>query len=363
MRSTFYYSLILSFIIAFAQSSNCEPTTKANLSCVNPSGKEVDWFIIYLIPEKQAGGRYFSYVDDQATTFKNYDLKERTFPPLHLVKTLKNANTQFIWNDDQSTDTTSRTSSSKAHSKGMLAYDASSGFHLLHSLPRFPHLNDKGEILFTLPSNAGEYGQTFFCVSINKSEAEKMSTNVRNINPFFYENSSNLKVNSENIDTFEQKLNLVKANEDLPSSNLNENLATLVSRQNTKIQLFLKIKHDAELPWEGELQSLYKKGFFVETWTRPSILPNVCKKGSETLGVLGLKINNVVFSDNNDHSKWGVSMDKKICCYGDLNRTESQKKRSGMVMCFENETIGAQIFDFITDYTKCKNDQTLKFIS
>ena len=40
-----------------------------------------------------------------------------------------------MWNDDQSTDTIKSNSSSKAHSKGILAYGSNSGFHLLHSLP------------------------------------------------------------------------------------------------------------------------------------------------------------------------------------------------------------------------------------
>ncbi len=70
----------------------------------------------------------------------------------------------------------------------MLAYNEEQGYQLLHSLPRFPRLNDEGEILDSLSSNIGFYAQFFFCMSISKYEAEKMKDIVNEIKPHYYAN-------------------------------------------------------------------------------------------------------------------------------------------------------------------------------
>jgi len=321
------YQIFLFFLVATSVTLSAK-----GLSCLSPENKKVDWFVIFLLPAKESKGLIYSYADSTSQSLKYLKLNEKTFPPLALVKLLKDADTKIIWNDDQSTDDHDRTSDTKAHSKGFLAYDKNSGFHLLHSLPRFPKLSDKGKILFTLPDNVGEFGQTFFCSSLSLAESKKMEKNVGAIDPFLYEES------------------------DIPKAQEDGDLAELSTEQHLKLKIFLKKKGNKKLPWEGKIQSFYKEGFYVETWTRPKILPNICKKGSETLGITGLTIHGVEFTDNNDHSKWGVSLNKKICCFGDLNRTETQEKRSGMVMCFENNTIGNQIYKFISNFKKCKTE-------
>ena len=364
MRS---YQIFLFFLVV----TSVTLSVKA-LSCLSPENKKVDWFVIFLLPAKESEGLTYSYADSTSQSLKYLKLNEKTFPPLALVKSLKDAVTKIIWNDDQSTDDQDRASDSKAHSKGFLAYDENSGFHLLHSLPRFPKLNDKGKIIFTLPDNAGDFGQTFFCSSLSLAESKKMEKNVGAIDPFLYEESdipSNLKgiqVKEDgdlaSLSTKQNlKLQILYEESDIPISNLkgiqvkeDGDLASVITKQNLKLQIFLKKKANKKLPWEGKIQSFYKEGFYVETWTRPKILPNICKKGSETLGITGLTIHGVEFTDNNDHSKWGVSLNKKICCFGDLNRTETQEKRSGMVICFENSTIGNQIYKFISNFKKCK---------
>ena len=41
-------------IILLSSSTKCE--TKTNISCLSPSNENIDWFIIYLLPEKEAKG-------------------------------------------------------------------------------------------------------------------------------------------------------------------------------------------------------------------------------------------------------------------------------------------------------------------
>ena len=75
-----------------------------------------------------------------------------------------------------------------------------------------------------------------------------------------------------------------------------------------------------------------------------------------------MKFGDFEFEDNNEHSKWGVAMTKNIICIGDLNRTESQKSRGGLVSCFTSQLVAKTIRGVITDYELCKKPE-LNFLS
>ncbi len=55
------------------------------------------------------------------------------------------------------------------HTKGDLAFDASSGFWLVHSTPRFPRNSSSG---YNWPDNAKRYGQSFLCVTFGFDQFE-----------------------------------------------------------------------------------------------------------------------------------------------------------------------------------------------
>ena len=57
------------------------------------------------------------------------------------------------------------------------------------------------------------------------------------------------------------------------------------------------------------------------------------------------------YLNTNDHSKWGYS--DNVLCIGDINRTESQTKRSGSVMCFKNKEIAKEVAKFPSSVDKC----------
>jgi hypothetical protein len=103
----------------------------------------------------------------------------------------------FFWNDDLTCkdDSESRSASStRAHAKGSLVYDSSSGAFLLHSLPRFPTCLTSGSVLTELPNNAGIYGQHFLCISVTTATANKLAELLNYINV-----SNNHSVNSDQV--------------------------------------------------------------------------------------------------------------------------------------------------------------------
>ena len=55
------------------------------------------------------------------------------------------------------------------HAKGVVATNSRQGIWLVHSVPKFPSFSP-----FSYPSSAGQYGQSFLCLSLASSEMNKV---------------------------------------------------------------------------------------------------------------------------------------------------------------------------------------------
>jgi deoxyribonuclease-2 len=299
----------------------------------------------------------FGYFDSASTTIKYMQYKKGNFPPITMtsavnIKTSKNVN-YFFWNDD----TGSSTSSTKAHSKGALVYDKDGGYLISHSLPRFPEIV-KDLIANDFPENAGIYAQSWLCISITKENAITIAGELNIINPQVYINIEEDQVDSPPNPVI-TKLIKNRGDPKLPD----EHESVIQSKGKVEFDIFAKSKDYNDLQWDIMIPKTYEDNFYSETWTRPERLPNVCSEKFQVLNVLTLKFGKFEFGYDNEHSKWGVAQKKGIACFGDLNRTESQKSRGGMVICFENTKLAEIIRSAITDYEKCKKKSTLVFLS
>jgi deoxyribonuclease-2 len=67
---------------------------------------------------------------------------------------------------DQTPDNKEHTSN--GHTKGGMGFDASGGFWLVHSVPRFP-VATGGGATYNYPEKEKEYGQSFICMSYGTS--------------------------------------------------------------------------------------------------------------------------------------------------------------------------------------------------
>ena len=159
--------------------------------CLSPEGNEVDWYAIFLYPEKSTSYNklLYGYFDEYSNELINREYEKETFPPNLLTKlTLDQKNNNFnyfFWNDyNTCIDDMKKMgcSDSKAHAKGTLIYDEKGGAFLLHSLPRFPSRYNNGTITTELPSNSGLNAQSFLCISISKNSAEKIAKILNFIN-------------------------------------------------------------------------------------------------------------------------------------------------------------------------------------
>lgn len=270
--------------------------------CLSPEKTEVDWFVIFLFPEtsNKSAKLSYGYFDNNSSKLSYYTYDEATFPGISVIEEYSQAKTNyFFWNDDTSTeDEKSSSSSGKAHSKGGLIFDKDTGVLISHSLPRFPRRTEDNTIVGSLPSNAGIYGQTFICISLDKPNSLKVVETLNIINPPLVLNVEKDLIESPSNSLVEK---LIKNRQDnkLPSKQVTE----VLSKAGSKFEIFSKGRNLEELPWDEHIPEYYKDGIYVETWTKPQMIPSTCDKTYNVVNVSDLKFGKFVYDKNQEHSK------------------------------------------------------------
>ena len=326
-------SIILSVLLLSASCS----TKKV---CLNPLGQEVDWYAIFFMPASISddGEIHYGYYDPNLSSLEYYQYDVNTFPPTHITRFTLGDETDFnyfFWNDDKTVKDGSSNSaaSSKAHAKGSLVYDSTSGAFLLHSLPRFPTRTSENVVLEELPSNAGSYGQTFLCISVNKETAETIAELINCVNVCV-----NKAVDSDRVNTTPNKWVEKLISNSMDRSCEIEHTNIIKSLSGVEFTFFGKNYKNKIIPYDTTMREAYQDHFYVRTWSRPSLAPAQYDTYN-LVNVLEVKYDSYEYQVTKEHSKWGITYKKNIVCFADLNHTESQKERGGHIVCFENEKL------------------------
>ena len=355
------YLILLSLFLTI----NLTNTTVTKETCIDPEGKQVDWYIILLFPRKSDENQNinYGYFDENSTTLKYYEYSKENFPPIdftYIKEKSKAKDTNIIfWNDDNSTEnTTGKSSSSKAHSKGGLIYNSKNGRYIMHSLPRFPRRTDNNKIVSDLPENAGIYAQHFLCITIDTTEALNIIDQLIIINPqlvYTHGDEDRVGLNKEQV----EMVLTGKADRN------RENSAriTLKSKNMKKFEIFSKGSHDHNLPYDSLIPENYESNLLVETWTKPKMLNIICNSKYKVYNIQSLKFGIFEYGKDNEHSKWAVLEHKPVTCFSDLNRVAEQKNRGGLTICFKNGNLANIMRKGITDYEKCSKDSFLELES
>ena len=310
--------------------------------CRNPNSIEVDWYVIFFMPQSASSDNqiHYAYFDNTLSSLQYYLYEESTFPPTMITSyvTINPNSTDFnyfFWNDDLTVkDGSSKSASSeRAHSKGSLVYDINNGAFLLHSLPRFPTRTNISEILTELPSNAGNYGQHFLCITISKATAEKIAELLNYINI-----SNNASTKQDNVNSSPNEWITALINNKFNTSYPKELQTSLKSKGGVDFTFISKNYLNQITPYDTTVRSIYLDDFYVRTWTRPSLAPAICEDYS-LFNVENVQFGEYGYTKGKEHSKWAISVVKYINCFGDLNHCESQANRGGNIVCFENEKL------------------------
>lgn len=349
MNYIFFFLLFISisFLINYTEGKECR----------NPSGKLVDWYVIFFMPKSASSDDqiYYGYFDNTLKSLKYYLYEEFTFPPnmitSYVIDNFDNEDfNYFFWNDDQTVkDNTSKSSSSeKAHAKGSLVYNREGGAFLLHSLPRFPTRTIENEILTELPSNAGSYGQHFLCMSVTPETAEQIAELLNYINI-----SNNFSVDKDNVNS-EGNEWINKLIKNRFSSSYPGELQTIItSKKGVEFNFISKNHLNQITPYDTTIRDIYLDDFYVRTWTKPSLSPSICEEYS-IFNVESVKYGDFEYDKGKEHSKWAVSVNKDIVCFGDLNHCESQQNRGGNIVCYNHKKLHDIMIDSIQDIEFCE---------
>ena len=143
-----------------------------------------------------------------------------------------------------------------------------------------------------------------------------------------------------------------------PESSRNYSQIELTTKNNT-VDLVYFIKTNDEkvlLPYDNSIPAYFKSSIFVGTWTKPELQKNIC----DQLNVINIEEYNILgnrYKNSQDHSKWAVTEQDVALCIGDLNRTDSQLKRSGGIMCLKSKLLSKLTKQFIYSSGDCPEEE------
>nr|XP_022297821.1 plancitoxin-1-like [Crassostrea virginica] len=136
-------------------------------------------------------GVEFFYMEEGAKSwqYKKANIQKANDNPLH--KTLQqvysgsqNLESYAMYNDQPPEGTASGT---YAHSKGALAFDRTSGFWIVSSVPRFPAPVKDG---YKYQDQQKTFGQTILCVSVDKTMEDKIKSVFETTHPYIYDSKN-----------------------------------------------------------------------------------------------------------------------------------------------------------------------------
>ncbi|XP_011666391.2 plancitoxin-1 [Strongylocentrotus purpuratus] len=167
-------------ILLFSLTSLC--LVSCQLSCKDPNGNNVDWFIVQKLPQNHESsnplihdGVAHLYMDVHSSSFSLSDVSLNDsnqavgYTLQQIYKNYESQNVLYMMYNDAFPNGTEKLP--EGHTKGTIAFDNESGFWLVHSVPKFP---DFAKNSYVWPDNACDYGQSMLCISMKTDEFVKV---------------------------------------------------------------------------------------------------------------------------------------------------------------------------------------------
>ncbi|MEI8031096.1 MAG: deoxyribonuclease II family protein [Comamonadaceae bacterium] len=321
-----------------------------NISALDESGKAVDWWFAYKVPQLAkdastvtATGYECVYYDPKlGKVVKSPYLLTQGKGALDLtLKSIfgKPADTTgwILYNDEMPDDAKRTDVASFGHAKGVIAFDTASktAFWLLHSWPKYPAPKAKA-----MPTPI--YGQTFLCLSLDLATANRIAQQMANHQEpqvFMPRIPASLDKKS-GLYQLTQKLN--------PNAPGDSNVIECKSRGGLAFKVIAKNRKWNKDFWNDLVGPTLKADINVETWIRGKIPPTLDSDGIHKtsdvkyvdLSLLGLPW---AWPETHDHAKWGVTTNSDWVCVGDINRMVSQRMRGGGTIAFQDNKLWAAL--------------------
>lgn len=313
--------------------------------CLNPNGTAVNWWVQMVFPGAVTGG--FGYIDSTyaAPSFVVHaEAADSANTPM--TRTLSQINTMKLeavaWNDEQPNG---NTSSSKAHSKGVIAYyqKTSKGFFIVHSIPKFPAFTG-WTVNTTIDSSETIYGQHVFCLSIDNVTVYDLITKILPIKPYIY---------AQNLNNANEINNLMTAGTiKQPDYTSTFTYRNYTVNSTNMLFIFKNGGVNASI-FEDGMNNLLKSPLLAETWGRPLQDP-WCGSTYGVGNIQTVKFSSTAFwNETQDHSKWAYATANNYSCFGDMNRMTSQWVRGGAFYCLKSSILKQALVSITASTTPC----------
>uniref|UniRef100_A0A914WPQ7 Deoxyribonuclease II n=1 Tax=Plectus sambesii TaxID=2011161 RepID=A0A914WPQ7_9BILA len=342
-------------------------TYTAALSCKDQAGKDVDWFVVYKLPQQSTSdvqlikeGTAFLYMDAKTKkdgwklTTVGMDKKDQAvaYTLQQVYDNLESADHfHMMYNDEHgSSHGEGKSDGYRAHSKGTAVFNQKDGVWLIHSIPAFPPPEAYG-----FAEKSKKYGQSMMCITFNTTKSlEELSQQWYRHHLSVYAS----KLPLEFIPKYPLLGEIVASNP--PSAGVSfSRIANLQSKGGLKLTHFAKNrKFDQDLYSKFVAPEL-KSNLYVETWLRGlgdlksgCPIPNL---GQTVYNIREVNPAQIRFGSGNDHSKWAVAETAAVgyVCIGDINRQASQFSRGGGTMCFKDADIYPVYRNSVTQRELC----------
>ncbi|KAK9519379.1 hypothetical protein VZT92_022114 [Zoarces viviparus] len=325
----------------------------SDVKCRDDNGNEVDWYILYKLPNVNGYGLSYLYMDESTNGWK-VSKKEINSDSGTLANTLKplldfyKSNTEdhgYMLYNDQPPDPYVAPASF-GHSKGVVMLDKQTGIWLSHSTPKFPKYRSKD----FWPASGSVNAQTFMCVTYSYEEFKEIGLQLKYIHAYSYD--------SDIPTTFHNDLRCVAQRSCYPKKKPWYSVKRLTSMNGRNFYSFAKYTRFGDDLYSGLIVNYTQNNLYVKSWgkMRRSLSSNC----SSSIPHHVYNVNKVEipemepFSDTVDHSKWCVTADGGWTCIADMNREESQMNRGGGAICTENLAVGNAFRSIIQYYEPCE---------
>ncbi|XP_050079214.1 deoxyribonuclease-2-alpha [Anopheles maculipalpis] len=344
------------------------------VGCRLESGELVDWYYLYKLPKESSendsptNGLRYTYISSKDTSDRDtplqwhtarYTMNESASASARTIipATRESPSTKLtiMYNDEP---TNGPVDMVRGHTKGVVSTDGTTGFWLIHSVPKFPPIIGDG---YSYPHTGMLYGQSFLCISLNASEMETVGHQLLYNEVTVY--STNVPAAlATRFPTLKRAAEMAPANKSPPFYSQQ----TIRSSGGVKFVTFAKSRHFGKELYADWIAPVLGTGLMVESWQHGAgNLPSECYDNDHHHRHSVLNVREVSvgredrFKTLKDHSKWAVGGggeqggDEGWICVGDINRQEHQKQRGGGSVCQASVRVATLYRGMIDDVEPC----------
>jgi len=225
-------------------------------------------------------------------------------------------------------------------------FDQTSGFWLIHSVPKFPPTDR-----YSYPDTARRYGQSFLCITFNYNQLKEIAHQLLYTMPWVYSHTLPTDIANDIPD-----LQLVVQLKSVHSPPYNRSI-TLTSAGGISYTHFGKHRNwGKDLYYEFVAPTL-QQTLYTETWQNgPGDFPSSCDREFQVHNIQSIQLpENVNFPNSDDHSKWAAAENSAgpWICIGDINRQHGQLVRGGGTMCLKNAEVWKRYRNSVSEVQPC----------